>query len=322
MPSLSHQPLGNGIFQIDTALYRPGHTACYLIEDGGELAVLDTGTSNNIPPLLELLRGLGFGPEAVRYVMPTHVHLDHAGGAGALLATCPNASLVIHHKGASHMIDPAKLQAGAMTVYGEDAFRRDYGELTPAPAERVVAAHDGDRFMLGSREILFADTPGHANHHGCFFDVRTATWFTGDTFGLCYREFDAQGRPLVIATTTPVAFDPQAWMASLDKLMAAQPTAVCLTHFGRLPATQALVAQLREDIQAHAALALAEEMQDEAGWDERLQQAVAAHLIDRARRHKPDMDGEQARKLLAHDIALNAQGLAVWLKRRAKARDT
>lgn len=318
MNTLSTQTLDEQLYCIDTGLYRPSHTACYLIEDAGELAVIDSGTSNNIPALLETIRQLGFTAEAVRYVMPTHVHLDHAGGAGALLAACPNASLVTHHKGARHMIDPTKLQAGATAVYGEAAFLRDYGTLTPAPESRVIAAHDDDRFKLGTREILFADTPGHANHHGCFLDARTRTWFTGDTFGLSYREFDHQGRPLVIATTTPVAFDPQAWMNSLDRLMSVEPQAMCVTHFGRLARPEELVDSLKASIQAHVDIALVEESREEDGREQRLIAAVSDLLTQQALSHNPDMDESQARQLLSLDAGLNAQGLAVWLQRRAK----
>ena len=319
MSKLNHHPVATDTWCIDTGLYRPQHTACYLIADGDELLFIDSGSSNNVPGLLGVLAERGFAPEQVRYVMPTHVHLDHAGGAGALMAACPYATLVTHERGAPHLIDPAKLQAGATAVYGENEFNRRFGELIPVPGERVIAAGDGQSFTLGKRRIRFADTPGHANHHGCFLDESSRLWFTGDTFGLSYREFDRDGVPLLLATTTPVAFDPDAWLASLDKLMAADPAGMCLTHFGRLNNPGALVGALRDNIRAHAELALAEEANDETGRAERLQQAVAGLLLGMAERHQPAMALDRARALLALDIALNAQGLHVWLKRRAKS---
>jgi glyoxylase-like metal-dependent hydrolase (beta-lactamase superfamily II) len=319
MPELDYHLVARDIWCIDTALYRPGHTACYLIADHGELAFIDSGSSNNVPDLLTVLQTLGFAPDQVRYVMPTHVHLDHAGGAGALMAACPQASLVTHARGAPHMIDPAKLQAGATAVYGAAEFARRFGALVPVPAERVIAATDDQGFPLGERQLRFADTPGHANHHGCLLDESSRLWFTGDTFGLSYREFDRDGVPLLLATTTPVAFDPDAWLASLDKLMAAEPRGMCLTHFGRLDHPQQWVAALRDNIFAHAELALAEELHGEEGRAERLQQAVTQLLLGQATRHQPALSTEQARALLALDIELNAQGLHVWLKRRAKA---
>ena len=309
-----------GLYCIDTGLYRPNHTACYLLRHGDELAFFDMGAANNVPQLVETTRRIGLGPEAVRYVMPTHVHLDHAGGAGTLMSLCPNATLVTHHKGVPHLIDPQKLQQGAIGVYGEAEFLRIYGELSPIPAERVVAAHGGQVFELGGEDILFIDTPGHANHHGCYLDTRSRTLFTGDTFGLSYREFDTAAGPWVLATTTPVAFDPDAWQDSLTRMLGAGPAAVCPAHFGRLADPATLAPMLRESIQAHVAIALEEESRDEHGRAQRLKTAVDALLVGEALRRAPELGADRSRELLALDIDLNAQGLHVWLKRRAKRR--
>jgi glyoxylase-like metal-dependent hydrolase (beta-lactamase superfamily II) len=316
---LDHQAVTPNVWCIDTGLYRPRHTACYLIADRGELAFVDSGSSNNVPGLLAVLDRLGFQPQQVRYVMPTHVHLDHAGGAGALMAACPNATLVTHERGIPHMVDPTRLQAGASAVYGEQAFQATFGTLMPVPAARAIAARDGQTFQLGTRRIAFADTPGHANHHGCFFDEPSRLWFTGDTFGLSYREFDRDGDPLVLATTTPVAFDPDAWLASIDRLLAAAPTGMCLTHFGSVRQPQLLANQLRDSVQAHAQLAVREEAHEEPGRAERLRHGVTELLLSRVRAHRPDLSAAVVHRLLDMDIELNAQGLAVWLKRRAKA---
>ena len=187
MTALNYQNLGDGIYCIDTALHRVGMAACYLVVENDQAAIIDNGTMYTIPSIMALLDKLGLGPDSVKYVMPTHVHLDHAGATGGLLSECGNATLVIHPKGAPHMIDPSRLAAGATAVYGEEAFARDYGELLPVDEDRVVAAEDGQDFNLSGRAISFYDTPGHANHHGCFFDHRTGSCFTGDTFGLSYR---------------------------------------------------------------------------------------------------------------------------------------
>ena len=320
MTQSEYRELEPGLYCIDTRLYRPDHTASYLLHRDGELAFFDTGAANNLPALLEATRRIGLGPEAVRYVMPTHVHLDHAGGAGALMAACPNATLVVHEKGAPHMIDPAKLQAGATAVYGEAEFARLYGDLTPVPAARVIAARDRQTYPLGKGEILFIDTPGHANHHGCFFDSVGAGLFTGDTFGLSYREFDTAAGPWVIATTTPVAFDPDSWHDSLNRMMALHPRHAYPTHYGQLAEPASLAPMLRDSIQAHVAIALEEEPRDEPGRAERLQAAVDALLVGEALRRSPALGEARARELLALDIDLNAQGLHVWLQRRAKLR--
>ncbi len=306
---------------IDTGLNRPGHTACYLLHDDGELAFIDTGTSNNVAGLLALIRELGFSPEQVRWILPTHVHLDHAGGAGALLHHCRNAILATHHKGLPHMIDPSRLQRGAMEVYGRDMFRHSFGDLIPAAEEHCRALHEGAQLALGKRHLFFLDTPGHANHHGCFFDQENAALYTGDSFGLHYRELDYQGRPWLMATTTPVAFNPETWMKSLDKMMATQTEWACLTHYGPLHQPKNQQQQLRESIQSHAAIALREEhMGDREGRQQRLARALLEEAVIQVRRHNPEISRSHIEKLLADDIRLNSQGLDVWLTRREKKR--
>lgn len=310
--------VAEGIYCIETGLYRHGLAACYLVRSGDRLAFADTGTANSVPSLLAVIAALGLTPEHVDYVMPTHVHLDHAGGAGGLIAACPNARLVVHPRGATHLIDPARLLASARVVYGEDAFAKDFGDLTPVPAERAILAKDGQTFDLNGRTLTFVDTPGHANHHGCILDAHSQGFFTGDTFGIAYREFDTAAGPWLFAPTTPVAFDPDTWLASLDKLMTFAPKAMFLTHYGRVDHPETLVDGLRQSIRDLARLALMEEGHADSARHARLQAAITAHLLDRARAHGVDQTDERMLELLAIDTDLNAQGLDVWLKRREK----
>jgi len=306
---------------IDTGLNRPGHTGCYLVRSGDELAFVDCGASSSVPRLLDALEELGFSTGQVRYILPTHVHLDHAGGAGRLLSHCPNATLATHHKGLPHLIDPEKLQQGATAVYGEAAFQELFGNLEPAPAARCQALHQGDTLDLGGRELGFIETPGHANHHGCFFDPESGNLFTGDTFGLRYPELDRAGEPLLIATTTPVAFDPEAWQDSIDRMLALQPKRACLTHFGPLDDPARWAPWLRQSIEVHVAIALQEEQQQQEGREERLLEALRSLLVAQAMAHNPELDRSMVEKLLEVDLALNAQGLAIWLARRARRRE-
>ena len=312
------QEVADGVYCIETGLYRHGLAACYLVRAGDRLAFVDTGTTNSVPGMLDVISTLGLVPENVDYVIPTHVHLDHAGGSGALMSRCPNAQLVVHPNGAAHMIDPSRLAAGAIAVYGEQEFARYFGELLPIPEGRVIAADDGMTIDLNGRLLTFIDTPGHANHHGCIFDERTGGFFTGDTFGISYRELDTPGGPLLFAPTTPVAFDPDAWQESLDKILGFNPKAVYLTHYGRIDHPQALEDDLRESIRDLANLALAEEDKDAEGREERLSNNVAQHLITRVRDHGCNLDEARIREILGVDMELNAQGLEVWLVRRAK----
>jgi glyoxylase-like metal-dependent hydrolase (beta-lactamase superfamily II) len=318
MSSLHYLEVDNQTYRIETGLYRPGLAACYLVRSGDRLAFIDTGTARTVPTLLAVVADLGLGPRHVDFVIPTHVNLDHGGGAGDLMAACPAARLVVHPKGAPHLIDPARLIAGATAVYGKEAFGRDFGGLTPVPEERVTEARDGMQIDLNGRRLTFFDTPGHANHHGCVYDDRTGGCFAGDTFGISYREFDTGRGPWIFAPTTPVAFDPDAWLASIDRLMALGPKAMYLTHYGRVDRPETLVESLRQSIRDHAALAQAEEGQDDRGRPARLKSAVSGHLTASARAHGVTLSDATMADLLAIDTELNAQGLEVWLKRRER----
>jgi glyoxylase-like metal-dependent hydrolase (beta-lactamase superfamily II) len=318
MPPPPYAEIADGIYCIDTGIYRHGLVASYLVRSNDRLAFIETGTARSVPRLLQVVASIGLSPVHVDYVIPTHVHLDHAGGAGRLMAQCPNARLLVHPKGAAHMIDPAKLTAGAKAVYGEEAFEQELGALLPVPPERVEPADDGAVFDLAGRGLAFLDTPGHANHHSCILDARTAGVFTGDTFGISYRELDTAAGAFLFAPTTPVAFDPDAWEGSLERIMGYHPQALYLTHFGRLEAPNKLVWELRQSIRDLAAIALAEEDHTPEGRLDRLRKAVADHLTARAKQHGVTMGETAVQDLLALDIDLNAQGLEVWLVRRAR----
>ena len=205
--------LGHGIHVVDTGFHRDRFDAAYLMVHGGQVAIIDTGTNHAVPRLLATLAALGLATDAVDWVIPTHVHLDHAGGAGLLMQQLPSARLLVHPRGARHLIDPSALWAGATAVYGPEEMARSYGELVPVAAERVDTSHDGMTVTLAGRPLLLADTPGHARHHHCVWDAASRGWFTGDTFGLSYREFDTARGAWIVPTSTPVQFDPPALRA-------------------------------------------------------------------------------------------------------------
>ena len=219
---------------------------------------------------------------------------------------------------ATHLIDPSRLIAGATAVYGPEGFARDFGTLIPVPEERMILAEDGMELDLAGRALTFIDTPGHANHHGCIHDGLTRGCFTGDTFGISYLEFDTAAGPWIFAPTTPVAFDPDAWQASLDRLMSLEPRAMYLTHYCKVDRPEALVDALRRSIRDLAAIALQEEGRDDPERGSRLESAVRSFLIARAKGHGVTLDDAVISDLLAVDTDLNAQGLEVWLKRREK----
>jgi len=310
--------LGHGIFAIDTGFERENFDAAYLIVDAGRAAFIDTGHNAAVPRLLEALDALGLPREAVDWVIPTHVHLDHAGGAGLLMRHLPVARALIHPRGARHLIDPAALVEGARAVYGDEVMRQTYGVIEPIEAERVVESHDGLRIQLGSRELLLIDTPGHARHHHGIWDERSRGWFTGDTFGISYREFDSADGAWIFPSTTPVQFEPEALRTSVQRMMAMQPQCLYPTHFGRVDGVERLAAQFLATLDRFEAdgLALLARLPDDAPARlAALKEQVGATLVASALAAGCPVRAERARELLALDIELNAQGMAVWLSR-------
>jgi glyoxylase-like metal-dependent hydrolase (beta-lactamase superfamily II) len=301
-----------GVYAIDTGFGRPRFDAAYLLVHEGRAAFIDCGTNFAVPRLLEALSALGLAREAVDYVIPTHVHLDHAGGAGLLMRELPAATLICHPRGLRHLVDPSKLWAGASAVYGEAVMRRDYGELVPVPAERARASSEGMLLSLAGRELLFIDTPGHALHHHCIWDAASQGWFTGDTFGISYREFDrsnADGQPWIFPTSTPVQFDPEALKASMARMAARAPERLFLTHYGMVtdvPRLQGMLNELTDRMVAIARAAQAER-------HERIKRELLAVYLDSLRAQGSTMPEAEVARLLATDLELNAQGLEVWL---------
>ncbi|UJB20058.1 MULTISPECIES: MBL fold metallo-hydrolase [Lysobacter] len=309
-----HDSAEHGIVTIDTGFHRPVFDAAYLVIENGRAAFIDCGTQHSIPALLGALARHGLTPAEVDWLILTHVHLDHAGGAGALMQRLPNARLVVHPRGAAHMIDPSRLVAGATAVYGEQEMARSYGEIVPVPAPRVVVAEDGHVVNLAGRALLCVDTPGHARHHLCVWDERSRGWFTGDTFGLSYREFDSAHGPFIVPTSSPVQFEPEPLKASIRALLSRDPDWMYVTHYGRIGDTQRLGADLIEQIDAMVRLAREAQSAGD-GLHARLTESLADYFVARARSHASPLSDEQARAALAVDVELNAQGLEVWLAR-------
>lgn len=301
------------IHVIDTAFQRDHFDAAYLLVGNGRGAFIDCGTSHSLPNLLAAVERAGLGVDAIDWLILTHVHLDHAGGAGALMQRLPNARLLLHPRGAPHMIDPARLVAGATAVYGEAEMARSYGRIMPVAAERVVVAEDGHRLSLGGRELLCIDTPGHARHHLCVWDEASRGWFTGDTFGLSYRELDSAQGAFIVPTTSPVQFEPEALHASIDRLTAQAPEAMYLTHYGRVRDTARLAADLHVQIDAMTAIARA--CDGRADRHRALVAALGELCLERARAHGCRLDAAGVLRVLGMDIELNAQGLECWLDR-------
>jgi hydroxyacylglutathione hydrolase len=300
-----------GIHALDAAYIRPGMNAVHFIVHNGRAAFIDTAHRASLPLALAALAGQGLTADAVDYIFLTHVHLDHAGGAGAYMAAMPRAKLVVHPRGARHMADPTQLFAGASAVYGENEALRLYGAPTPVAASRIIEAADGQLIPLGDRPLQCLHTPGHAKHHLCLWDETARACFTGDAFGLSYRELDVADQAFIIPATTPVQFDPEAMKASIHRLLALRPQAMYLTHFSRVSAVENLGADLLRRLDAFVALA-----ETAPGTGETRKEALRASLARYLRAEAAPAIRERLDTILAVDLELNAQGLEVWLQHR------
>ncbi len=285
--------------------------------EGGRAAFVDVATTFSVPRLLAALEGRGLAPADVDHVILTHVHLDHAGGAGELLRHLPTATLVVHPRGARHMVDPSALVEGASAVFGKDVVRSTYGEVVPVDPARVLEAPDGLLLELNGRLLHFLDTPGHARHHVCIWDEVSRSFFTGDTFGLAYPELATDRGPFIMPTTTPVQFDPDALKASIDRMLHKAPRAMLLTHYSRVTEVERLAAELMEQVRVLVDLARAADGRPDRGAH--LRTVLGEYFLDRAVTHGCAQPKEKLRELLAHDVELNAQGLEVWLDKAKKS---
>lgn len=314
LPDWMH-PTGAGVWAIDTGFQRPRFDAAYLLVHGGRAAFIDTGTNHAVPRLLAALDALGLHRGDVEMVIPTHVHLDHAGGVGTLMAGLPAATLWVHPRGARHLIDPTALWQGATAVYGAQEMERSYGRLLPVPAERVRTTADGMRLTLAGRELLVLDTPGHARHHHALWDVASGGVFTGDTFGLSYRELDVDGRAWILPSSTPVQFEPGPLRDSVARLCTLAPQRLYLTHFGAVADVPRLAALFLGLLEATVSLA-----RSLSAHPQRLQ-ALEAGLwrlyLRSLRSHGCTLADDDIAELLALDLELNAQGIDVWLDKGA-----
>lgn len=292
--------------------------ASHLIVDDARAAFVDTGTNDSVPLLIDALHQQNLDVGDVDFVFLTHIHLDHAGGAGLLMQRLPNARCVIHPRGAPHMIRPAKLIAATERVYGVEMTRKMYGDIQPIEESRVIVATDEQWFDFGARRVQAFFTEGHALHHYCLHDPASRGVFTGDSFGVSYRELDTTAGEFIFPAATPTHFDPVAAHVSVDRIMSCEPANLYLTHFSRVTELSRLTTDMHAGIDAYVDLAMA--CIDDDDPYPRVEAAMREHLTGRLRAH--GFQGNDARigALLDDDIVLNAQGLVSWLLRLKKQR--
>ena len=308
-------PLGHEVFQIDTRMAGyEGITAGYLIR-GDRPCLVETGTAPSAPVVRDALASLGIGPGDLATVVVTHIHLDHAGGAGDIAAMFPAAQIVAHQRGARHLADPSKLMAGARMVYGR-ALERLFGVLAPVPAERIVALDDTGTIDLGGGRRLDSHySPGHAKHHVGLVDSDTGDLYTGDAAGV-YLPDTGDVRP----ATPPPDFDMDTALASVRKFAALRPSRLMFSHYGP-------VVQVGETLDRSA--------EEITVWVEETRQARAAgldldHAVamvrdrtrDRYAAASPDADPALADRFERVSSARgNVEGIMHWLDKTEQATD-
>ncbi|MDC0596881.1 MBL fold metallo-hydrolase [Candidatus Pseudothioglobus singularis] len=301
----------DGISVIDSEYYSKDFAAIYLLKQKNKVIIIETGTNYSVPHVKEALSQVGLSFSDVSYVIPTHVHLDHAGGAGLLMMQCQNAALVVHPRGARHLIDPGKLVAGAKAVYGENKFKEYYGEIFPIDANRVIQADDNFILDFDGRELRFIDTPGHARHHFCIWDKATKSMFTGDTFGISYRDLDHQDELYILPSTSPVQFDPEALIQSINRIMEFKPERVCLTHFSVIKPTKKATNKLIESI--HFVSNLAIKYADKNDSESIIYTKMMDYFLE-GLNEIGFQNNDYAKDRLSLDVLINTQGLIYWQK--------
>jgi glyoxylase-like metal-dependent hydrolase (beta-lactamase superfamily II) len=302
--------LSRQIRTIDCRYIREGVAAAYLVHEEGEGYFVEANTYHALPYQMKAMEDERIEASNIRWIAITHVHLDHSGGAFALLDKCPNAQILAHPRAARHLINPEKLVASARQVYGDRLFRELYGEIGPVPAERVRIVEDGEEILFHGSTLRCIHTRGHANHHFCLLDPVLKGIFTGDSFGLAYPALQRNGL-FIFPSSSPTDFDPEAAMETLETVMNSGAERVFLTHFGEMTDLSTARAQLGEFLELSARLYYEAKSCDD-GFDllsNRFEGALRELFAKVAGRVGLSLNGDDW-ELLATDLRLNADGIA------------
>ncbi len=217
--------VAEGIYLIDPE-DRPGNTcSVYLIVDR-RLSLVETGPTVQVETILKGLAQIGYPPTSIDYIIPTHIHLDHGGGVGYAAHQFPHTMVVVHERGARHLVDPSKLIAGTKQIYGED-FEQEYGPILAVPEERLKVVRDGDIIPLGDRQLRVIYSPGHAPHHICLLESTSRGLFCGEALGAYFAQENK-----VTPLANPGEFDLELALETINKLRGVTPQMLFFSHFG------------------------------------------------------------------------------------------
>lgn len=286
-------------------------TGTYVIAEE-EIAIVDTGTSHSVKHVIEGLETLGYSLDQVKYIIVTHIHLDHAGGAGYLLKQCINAKVVVHPRGARHLSEPERLVAGAKVVYGE-TFDNYIGPVYAIPEEKLLVKNDGDTLKLSATCTLqFSDTPGHSNHHLSIYDPISNGMFSGDTVGIRYEQLIQEGVDLYLPSTSPNQFNPDAMQAAIDTMLEMNLDYLYFGHFGMTKEPEKALQQVSKW------LTIFNEETKKVADNEEDYEVLANRLVERIRedlRKQGVSDNHEVYFLIELDMEVSAMGLMDYMSR-------
>ncbi|MFJ7969776.1 MBL fold metallo-hydrolase [Psychrobacillus sp. NPDC096389] len=286
-------------------------TGIYVIQEE-EITIVETSASPSIKHVKEGLKALGISLDEVKYIIVTHIHLDHAGGAGLLIQECPNAKVVVHPKGARHLADPSRLIAGAKAVYG-DKFSALFEPILPIDEDRLLVKGEGDKLTIGPNcQLEFLDTPGHANHHFSIYDPISNGMFTGDTVGVRYEQLIPDGVQLFLPSTSPNQFNPEAMQRAIDRFKEMQLDAIYFGHYGMAKEPNEVYHQVSNwlEIYVNEAKRVYAEQKGYEVLAERLESLVREHL-----RGQGISDDHEVYNILQLDIEVSSMGLLDYLSK-------
>ncbi|MDI2586816.1 MBL fold metallo-hydrolase [Psychrobacillus sp. NEAU-3TGS] len=286
-------------------------TGIYVIQEE-ELTIVETSASPSIKYVKEGLKVLGISLDEVKYIIVTHIHLDHAGGAGLLMQDCPNAKVVVHPKGARHLADPSRLITGAKAVYG-DKFSGLFEPILPIAEERLIVKGEGETLEIGPNcQLLFLDTPGHANHHFSIYDPISNGMFTGDTVGVRYPQLVPDNVHLFLPSTSPNQFNPDAMQRAMDGMEEMQLDTIYFGHYGMTNDPAEVFRQVSTWLKVYVdeAKTVYAEQKGYEVLAERLESLVREHL-----RGLGIPDDHEVYSILQLDIEVSAMGLLDYLSK-------
>ncbi|MCZ8533864.1 MBL fold metallo-hydrolase [Psychrobacillus psychrodurans] len=289
-------------------------TGTYVIDEQ-ELTIIETGPSPSVKHVKSGMESLGFSLDQVKYIIVTHIHLDHAGGAGLLLKDCPNARVVVHPKGIRHLAEPERLIAGAKAVYG-NKFKELFDPIIPIPHERMIIKNDGDLLKIGATCILkFFDTPGHANHHFSIYDPISNGMFTGDTVGVRYEQLIPDGVTFFLPSTSPNQFNPAAMQRAIDHFAQMNLQYIYYGHFGVTNSPSEALSQVSMwlNIFMTEAEAVYEEAKGYCELANRLDRLVKEHLKNQGISENHDVF-----RIIELDLEVSAMGMMDYLVNKEK----